>query len=288
MNVTSRWLSATGAEFSPGEGRPGCAHLSHYTANYCEWGDGPPIVLIPGLAGGYELLGPGIRQLSQHFRVISYQLRGEDDSFVLRRPFQLQDLVKDLEEFLDWLVLENPILMGVSFGGIIGLEFASRRPYRVQNLILQGVGAKYEPGLIQRVAGMVLSRFPLPTDNPFVNQFYNLLFGGKQRNKSLFRFVTGQCWKTEQCVMAHRLKLVEQFDMESRLEQIQAPTLILSGNRDILVSKRSLRSLHNGLVDPTLVRLTGAGHLGFVTQPERVAKEVLQFVSQQAELEFAE
>ncbi len=286
MNASPRWLAATGAEFSAGIGRSGCAHLTHYTANYCEWGEGPPLILLPGLAGGYELLGPVARLLARQYRVISLNLRGEDDPFALRRRFDLFDLVDDIEEFLNWHFLENPIIFGVSFGGILALEFAARYPHRVQNLILQGVGAKFEQGLLQKVAGMVLSRFPLPTDSPFVNQFFNLLFGSKERSRALFHFVTRQCWKTDQGVMAHRFKLVEQFNAETRLFRVQAPTLILSGDRDLLVSKKSLKALHKGIPNSTLLRLPGAGHLGFATQPERVAFEVQNFLQKKEDFEL--
>src|SRR5437588_9316482 len=174
-----------GSEFSAGEGRVGVAPLTHYTVEYREWGQGPPLVLVPGLAGGFELLGPLARLLSQHFRVISYQLRGEDNCFALRRPFDLQDLVADLSEFLDWLRLENPTVLGVSFGGVLALEFAARYPHRLDRLIVQGVGARFEQGLIQQVASTVLNRYPLPADNPFVNQFFNLLFGARQDNDAM-------------------------------------------------------------------------------------------------------
>src|SRR5690349_16804102 len=69
------WLAGSGAEFSPGVGHSGFAHLKHYTARYCIWGKGRPLVLVPGLAGGFELLGPLARLLAEDFQVISYQLR---------------------------------------------------------------------------------------------------------------------------------------------------------------------------------------------------------------------
>jgi pimeloyl-ACP methyl ester carboxylesterase len=238
-------------------------------------------VLLPGLAGGYELLGPLARLLAQHYRVISYQLRGEDDCFALRRPFGLTDLVDDLAEFLNWQFLESPIIFGVSFGGLLALEFAARYPHRLQNLIVQGVGARFERNLLQRVARIVLSDYPLPTDSPFVNQFFNLLFGGRQECRSLFHFVTRQCWQTDQSVMAHRFRLVETFDMEARLSRIRVPSLVLSGDRDLLVSQASLEALHRGLSDSDLIRLPGAGHLGFVTQPETVARAAHAFLRSQ-------
>jgi pimeloyl-ACP methyl ester carboxylesterase len=273
------WMAASGAAFQAAFGHTGYAHLKHYTVEFCEWGEGPPLILIPGLAGGFELLGPLARLLADHFRVISYQLRGENDCFLLRRQFGLSDLVDDLAEFLDWMCLERPAVMGVSFGGLLGLEFAARYPNRLSALMVQGVGARFERGLIQQVAGLVLERYPLPPDNPFVNQFFNLLFGGKQRQGPLFHFVTRQCWQTDQSVMAHRFHLVEQFDMHGRLDRILAPSLILAGDRDLLVSPKSLQALRDGIPHAEFSSLPRCGHLACVTRPEAVAQEVERFLA---------
>jgi pimeloyl-ACP methyl ester carboxylesterase len=271
-------LAASCAEFSAGTGRSGFAQLRHYTAEYREWGEGPPLVLIPGLAGGFELLGPLASRLAEHFRIICYQLRGEDDCFALRRRFGLQDLVADLAEFLDWHCLESPALMGVSFGGVLALEFAARYPHRLSHLIVQGAGARFERGLLQQIASVVLTRYPLPADSPFINQFFNLLFGSRQEPGPLFEFVTRQCWQTDQSIMAHRFHLVERFNLSNRLEYIRVPTLILSGDRDLLVSERSLHTLCTGIRQAKRVDLPGCGHLAFVAQPSRVAGEVRAFL----------
>lgn len=278
VKASLEWLATSRAEFSAGAGRSGCAHLKHYSAAYREWGEGPPLVVIPGLAGGFELLGPLARILAGRFRVISYQLRGEDDCFALRRRFGLSDLAADLAEFLDWHGLERPTLLGVSFGGVIGLEFAARYPGRLRALAVQGAGARFETGLLQRVAGTVLSGYPLPPDNPFINQFFNLLFGGRQKPGPLFQFVTQQCWQTDQSVMAHRFRLAEQFNLAGRLDRIRVPTLALTGDRDLLVSDRSLRELAEGLPHVRLVRLDGCGHLAFITRPQHVADEFNRFL----------
>jgi 3-oxoadipate enol-lactonase len=224
------------------------------------------------------LVGPLARELARDFQVISYQLRGEDDCFALRRRFDLVDLVNDLAELLDWFGLERPALMGVSFGGMLALELAIRRPGRVRSLALQGVGPRFEPGLLQQVAGLVLSRYPLPADNPFVNQFFNLFFGGRQRPGPLFDFVTSQCWQTDQGVMAHRFRMVEQVDFCGRLAGVQSPALLMAGQRDLLVSAQALAELARQLPGSRQVVLPGSGHLAFVTQPERLAAEVRSFL----------
>ena len=278
MKASADWFTLSGAAFSAGTGRSGLAHLSHYSTRYCEWGDGPPLVLVPGLAGGFELLGPLARCLARDFRVISYQLRGEDDCFALRRRFGLRDLVEDLTEFLDWYGLESPPIAGVSFGGVLALELAIRRPHRLRSLAIQGVGVRFEPGLLQQVAGTILSRYPLPADNPFVNQFFNLFFGGRQRPGPLFQFVTRQCWQTDQSVMAHRFHLVEDFDAQSRLSAVRVPTLVMAGDRDLLVPPQNLRALAEGIRGARHVTLPRCGHLAFVSRPEPIAAEITRFL----------
>jgi pimeloyl-ACP methyl ester carboxylesterase len=283
LKASTEWLATSSAAFSAGSGDGGYAQLRHYTAAYCEWGEGPPLVLVPGLAGGFELLGPLARRLASRYRVICYQLRGEDDCFALRRRFGLTDLVTDLAEFLDWRQLERPAVLGVSFGGVLSLELAARHPGRLGSLIVQGAGARFERTLLERIAGEVLAGFPLPHNNPFINQFFNLLFGGRQRRGPLFEFVTQQCWRTDQSVMAHRLAMLDEFDLGDRLERIDAPTLVLTGEKDVLVSESSLTALCDGLPRGERVSLPNCGHLAFVAQPDVVADAVCRFLARVSE-----
>jgi pimeloyl-ACP methyl ester carboxylesterase len=278
VKASTDWLTASSVAFPPSVERTGTAHLRNYAAQYCVWGDGPPLVVVPGLAGGLALLGPLVRELAREYQVIACHLRGEDDAFALRRSFDLSDLVDDLGEFLDWYGLECPPVLGVSFGGVVALGLAARRPYRMQALITQGVGPRFESGLLGRTAGAVLSGYPLPEDNAFVNQFFNLFFGTKQKPGPLFDFVTQQCWQTDQGIMAHRFGLVEKLDQTELLPRIRIPSLIMAGERDLFVSARGLCEMAESVKGSRTVRLPGAGHLAFVTHPTQVAGEALAFL----------
>ena len=172
MKATNDWYTTAHRKYSANLGSSRFVHLTKYTAEVKEIGTGSPIILIPGLAGGSGLLGPLAKALADDRHVLTYQLRGENDCFALRHPFELDDLVDDLAELIDAMKFENPTIMGVSFGAIIALKFAIRHPHRLDRLILQGVGARFERNLIQQIASTVLSRFPLPADSPFVNQFF--------------------------------------------------------------------------------------------------------------------
>src|SRR5262245_14679997 len=204
MLISPSWRT-TRLDLEDAEAHVGHAQLSHYTVRFREWGVGPPLILVPGLAGGISLVTPLAKQLAKHFRVIAYELRGENDCFALRRQFTMKDLVEDLAEFLDWQGVERPDLLGGSFGAVIGMELLARCPHRLRSLCVQGLGARFDRGLVKSVASLALSGYPLPADNPFVNQFFQLLFGRGPQPRFLIDRVARLCWQTDQSVMTHRL-----------------------------------------------------------------------------------
>jgi pimeloyl-ACP methyl ester carboxylesterase len=258
------------------------AVLRGYTARIVEWGAGQPLVLIPGIAGGVGLLRPLAAELSASFRVIGYELRGEDDCFTLRRPCSLGDLVDDLDQLLEHTGLERPVLLGVSFGAAIAAEYAARRPNRLSGLVLQGADVRFRRSLLRQIAGQVLSGYPLPSDSPFVNQFFNLLLGGELRDESLFDFITAQCWQTDQSVISYRFRLAERVDLQKVLPAIRTPTLIINGERDVLVTADGLDAYRRGLRQVEFVALPSAGHLAFVTHATETARQVRRFAAQHA------
>lgn len=277
MRAAGDWLAYSGTAWT-GRSENGWAHLSKYSARYKILGQGRPIVLIPGMAGGMSLLGQLANELARSHRVICLHLRGEDDPFALRQKFGLSDLADDVDEMISWLGLEQPALFGVSFGGVVALELARRRPWRLGALLLQGVASCLEPGFLQRLAGLVLSRYQLPSDSPFFNQFYNLFFGGKQKAGRLFDFVVRTCWSTDQAVMAHRFKLLERADFREQLGKVWSPALLMAGSKDILASPKGLASLASQIPDARALTIAGAGHLAAVTHPARIAREVSSFL----------
>jgi pimeloyl-ACP methyl ester carboxylesterase len=80
--------------------------------------------------------------------------------------------------------------------------------------------------------------------------------------------------------MTHRFHLAERFSLDGRMERIRVPALLMAGDRDLLVSPRSLADLRDGIADARLAALPGCGHLAFVTQPELVAQEARRFLGQ--------
>jgi 3-oxoadipate enol-lactonase len=241
-------------------------------------GAGEPIVLIPGLAGGWKLLTPLARILARRHRVILIGFssdrrpaRGEADERPLEHAAQLARILANLG-------IERPTVLGLSFGGAVALELASQFPQSVGALAVMGSEARFQAGLGARILQRVLERYPLPADNGFVNQFFNLLHGGRPEPGPLPRFTVESCWETDQGVIARRIKALESFDVSDRLWRIDVPTLVLAGSRDVVVAPSHQRALADAISGARFATIEGGGHVGFLTHRQDVAREVAQLV----------
>jgi 3-oxoadipate enol-lactonase len=241
-------------------------------------GRGEPIVLVPGLAGGWRLLEPMARQLARSHEVILYGLRGDCSAFGRSRAGGIGELAEDLAELLDLLRLERPTVLGVSFGGAVALELAVQRPGRLGALATFGAESRFHVGLGATIARRVLERFPLPPDSPFINQFFNILHGQAPESEATAAFVADRIWETDQGVMAGRLRALEGFDVGDRLWRIDVPTLVLAGTRDVVVPPARQRALAESIAGARFETIAGAGHIGFVTHGVEVARRVGQLM----------
>jgi pimeloyl-ACP methyl ester carboxylesterase len=262
------------------EGRHHQFRLDGGWVDVVEMGRGEPIVLVPGLAGGWKLLAPLAGRLANHHRVIVAGLRGERFPMAGVPAHDLADHAHDLSCLIEQLGLERPTVFGVSFGGAIALEMAVSHPHRLGALIVQGAEARFRTNLGATIARRVLERFPLPADNRFVNQFFNLLHGGRPEPGPLADFVVERCWETDQSVMARRIAMLEGFDVADRLWRIDVPTLVLAGSRDAIVPASRQKALASAIAGARFEMLEGAGHIAFLTHRAEVARHARRLLRQ--------
>ncbi len=110
----------------------------------CGAEDAPPLVLLHG-AGFNSLTWMGdVASWSQHFRVIAVDVIGHPGlSAPVRPPYASDEYACWLDEVLDSLHVARAAFVGLSLGGWIALDYAIRRPQRVDGLVLlapAGVG----------------------------------------------------------------------------------------------------------------------------------------------------
>jgi pimeloyl-ACP methyl ester carboxylesterase len=90
------------------------------------FGQGPPLVLIPGIQGRWEWMRAAIDALSARFSVTTFSLTevAADEACFDRWMAQLDTI-------LDTIGFQPMPIVGVSFGGLIAYRYARRRPARV-------------------------------------------------------------------------------------------------------------------------------------------------------------
>lgn len=101
---------------------------------YTTAGAGEPVVLIHGFSLDQRMWQPQVEAFAQHYRVISYDMRGFGQSAVpAGDAYRHED---DLAALLDYLGIERAHLIGLSLGGAVALDFALTYPGRARSLLL--------------------------------------------------------------------------------------------------------------------------------------------------------
>jgi pimeloyl-ACP methyl ester carboxylesterase len=147
----------------------------------------------------------------------------------------------------------------------VALELALRFPSQVGRLVLMGAEASFHSAPATAVARRVLEQFPLRGNSWFVNQFFNLLHGNRLDPGPISEHIVSRCWETDQGVIASRLRALESFDVSDELWQLDVPTLVFAGSRDVIVSPDHQRSLAESISGARFEPVMGAGHVGFLT-----------------------
>lgn len=105
-------------------------------------GDGPPLVLLTTLSGSWMRQVPVLRE---HFRVVTYDLRGFGESPSSTGFPANTEHADDLAAVLDHLHLPAATVVGLSHGGLVAQHFAARHPHRLTGLGLVATFGQTHP-----------------------------------------------------------------------------------------------------------------------------------------------
>jgi pimeloyl-ACP methyl ester carboxylesterase len=109
-----------------------------------------PVLAIHGISS-HRRLWNWLRAESPHLTLVAPDLRGRADSFDVAGPSSVSQHVEDLVAVLDALALESIHVLGMSMGGFVAVELATRCPNRVKSLVLidGGFPMAAPPGLTE-------------------------------------------------------------------------------------------------------------------------------------------
>lgn len=249
-----------------------------YNLRYRTLGNGPLLVLIPGIAATYRGYGPTLRRLARRFRTVIYDYPGEHpgDRADLGRITH-DDLVDDVFGLIDHLEADRAYLFGLSFGTTITLSALHRRPQSFPKAALQGGFAHRGFSPAERMALLLGRRLPGTSARlPFRNQA--LAISSKRHFPSgqddLWAFYLEQNGLTPIASLSHRLDLVSRLDLRPVLGEIPNEILLIQGDDDRIVGRRHFDEL-TAKLPGALGRLwPGVGHQPHYTHPGALAEMV--------------
>lgn len=244
-----------------------------------ERGSGFPLLLVMGQGYGRWAWEPILEPLAERFRVLSYDPRGVGESDKPDGPYTVEQLTADVLQVLDAHEIARAHVVGVSLGGMVAQQLAIEHPARVERLVLLATSSGFGhpvampaslPALYAEVAGLdpdaAVRRFVENAVSDRGEVVEELLRRRREHQiEPRFRDAQGAA--------------AIAFDSYDRLEQIAAPTLVLTGDEDNVVDWHSSEGLAERIPDARLRVFPGTGHLFLWEQPGEVANALLEFLA---------
>lgn len=231
---------------------------------------------------------PLINLLSEKFRLIRYDERGNGLSDWDVKDISFEAVVRDLETVVDKLGLERFALFGISQGAAVSVAYATRHPDRVSRLILVGgypLGwfKRGDPtDIAQREALLTLIESGWGLDNPAFRQVFTSRFVPDATVEEMKWFNDLQRVSTSPQNAIRLIKMFSVIDVADLLPQVKAPTLVLHSRGDSGIPFAQGLMLARGIPNARFVALESNNHLILSHEPAwgRYVEEICDFLSE--------
>ena len=250
-------------------------------------GNGPPLVLIPGLQGRWEWMRPTVNALACTFRVLSFTLAGDWGSGVrFDKQLGFDNFILQIDRILDEAGIESADFCGVSYGGLIAVRYAALRPQRVRHLVLASalppdyqVDQRYN--FYQRAPALLLPVFALTSARRAAPEIRAALPTFRARLRMVPQALRVIAAPVSPAHMKRRMELIRTVDFLEDVRRVHAPALAITGEPDLdrTVPVQLTRRYLECLPGTEHVVLDRTGHMGTVTRPLEFASIVASFVS---------
>ena len=120
----------------------GTAEVNGVNLWYRTTGEGEPVVQIHGAGFGHYNFDPATPELSKHFRIVDYDMRGYGASDRPVQDYDMEVWADDLAGLMDALEIGQAHVHGTSMGGMIAIVFAGKYPERTTSVVINCAAAK--------------------------------------------------------------------------------------------------------------------------------------------------
>ena len=262
---------------------------------YEQHGSGEPLLLVMGLAADSTAWMFQVPDFAARYRTIVFDNRGVGRSSKPSGPYSIHQMADDAAGLLDALDIARAHVVGVSMGGMIAQELALRHPKRVRGLVL---GCTYpEPDAdaerqrqfsVQQLGGHITAagatEIDLSTIDPLaffqtlIPRVFNQSFIDTELPKLLQIFGGALQWGFSMEAILGQVEAVMGHKATDRLHQIGSPTLVITGDADLLVSPANSDVLARNIPGAKLVKIPGGSHGFNFETPDIFNRAVLDFL----------
>jgi len=244
-------------------------------------GEGTPVVLLHPFPANHEFWLPVAQALATRYRVVLPDLRGHGESGLGDGPATMEKHAGDVARVMDDADLGRTPLVGVSIGGYVLFELWRRHRGRVTalgfcNTKAPADSAEARAGRLQAAAD-VLER---GTEPFFESMIPRLL--GKTTRETRPDLVEGALrmmrkMSPEDVAQVQR-GMAERPDSVETLKAINVPTLVVTGDEDILTGLNEAELMRQHIPGSQLRVIPKAGHYSPWEQPEEAGRVLRQFL----------
>ncbi len=243
-------------------------------------GERDTVVLLNGLAMHTRAWYGFLDELRPEFDVVLYDYLGQGESSCPDEPYRIPDFCHHLAGILDHLAIERVHVMGISYGGFVGLDFARLYQERLDTLTLSGILLSHERQFeMYQELSLRFYRSGPEAFELYTHYLYEKIFG-----EEFLRAVSPETLESMRRRFHQRYKdrvwclrrLTEAQDpffegLEERLPEyraVTAPVLLVSGSQDRALPLWQQRKLLGVFPDIRGVEIEGAGHVVYLEKKD--------------------
>jgi 3-oxoadipate enol-lactonase len=240
-------------------------------------GEGVPLVFINALGTDLRIWDGVVPHLTDRHSVLRFDKRGHGLSDCPPAPYSIHNFSIDLLGLLDQFEIRQAILVGISVGGMIVLDFAACWPERVSSMVLCDTAPvigtadlwndrinKLRKHGMESMAEAILARWFAPTFKEKLpaayRGYYNML------TRVPLEGYIGTC------------EALRDADLTEATKTIKTRALILCGTEDVSTPPDVVRGLVELMPDAQYQEIPGAGHSTCIEQPDLVAEQIERFL----------
>jgi pimeloyl-ACP methyl ester carboxylesterase len=248
---------------------------------YDDVGSGLPVVFVHAFPLNRTMWDPQVSALVGESRCIAVDLRGLGESSA-GAPYSMDRYADDIASVLDTLQISRAVVAGLSMGGYVAFAFWRRHRERVRGFVLSNTRATADTPEVLERRRQLIEIAETQGSTGVANAQIAGLVGKTTREKrpdiydATHRMIAQA---PVDGVIGAIHALIDRPDSTATCATIDVPTLVITGDEDVLIPPKEATKLAATIRGSRLEVLQGAGHLSNVERPAAFNTVVSEFLA---------